>query len=331
MFGVKSSIGLDIGSCGIKLVELTSPQKAGKRIRLLNLFYQPISGNLEENLQKAIDAAGIKNRLVNTAIGGEAVIVRLINVPEMSDKELNESLKFEAEKYIPFNLAETVLQGQVLRRNLPDNKMQILLTAVKNKSIEDLISLLNKLSLKPNIIDVESFALYNAFEFNHPSHKETSLLLNIGAKIISINILRGGMLSFSRDVFSGGEVFTKQIMKNLVISENEAEKLKREPADKKEEILESLKHLFANLKNEISFSIDYFESQNEEKVHKIYVSGGSAVFFALKDFFDKDVELETQEWDPLAVFERSPAANNAELEKNKAMFAIAVGLALRSR
>lgn len=330
MFGVKANIGLDIGSQSIKLVELTPSKKAGKTIGLLNLFHQPIAGNFEESLQKVINVSGIKNKPVNTALGGEAVIVRLINVPEMSDKELNESLKFEAEKYIPFNLAETVLQGQVLRRNLPDNKMQILLTAVKNKSIEDLISLLNRLSLKLNIIDVESFALYNAFEFNHPLHKETALLLNIGARILNINILRGGKLSFCRDVFLGGEIFTKQIMKNLVISENEAEKLKREPSGKKEEILESLKHLFSNLKNEISFSIDYFESQNEEKVRKIYVSGGSAGFFALKDFFDKDIELEMEEWDPLSVFERGPAINSKIIEADKAMFAIAVGLALRS-
>jgi type IV pilus assembly protein PilM len=330
MFDPKSNIGIDIGTSSIKLVELSAPVKNDKRFKLVNFFSYPINKKKEEVLANVVTEYKIRNRFVNIAISGESVIVRLINMPKMSREELNKSLRFEAEKYIPFDIEEVELQAQILREKIKDNKMQVLLAAAKKKNIEALINLVINAGLRPKIIDVESFALYNAFEFNHPGLKETCLLLNVGAGITNINILEEGALSLSRDVFMGGKIFTQELMRTFGLGEPEAESLKKDPQDKKNEVLEALKPTLFNLKNEVGSSIDYFESQSERKVDKIYLSGGSSYLLGLADLLRESFEVKVELWDPLVSFERDIQLKKEQLNKSKGEFVIAVGLALRN-
>ncbi len=330
MFNPKSNIGLDIGTYSIKLIELLSLSKKEGKFKLINFLSQPLMNKKkEEVLAEVVAGAEIKNRRVNICMGGEPVIVRLITMPKMNPEELKSSLKFEAEKYIPFNIEEVQVQAQILKDNLKDNKMQVLVAAAKKKNIEALINLVSGAGIKPKIIDVDSFALYNAYEVNHKELRETQLLLNMGAKVTNIDILEDGLLNFSRDVFIGGDTFTQQLMKTFGIGEAEAEVLKKEPKDKKDEVSESLKPAFFNLKNEVSSSIDYFESQSEKKIRKIGLSGGSAYLAGLSDFFEENFEIEVEAWDPLAAIENEPSVDVEKLNKIKSQFAISVGLALR--
>lgn len=331
MFSPKPNIGLDIGTYSIKLIELLPLAGKERKFKLVNFLSQPLMDRKkEEVLAEVVAGAGIKNRRVNICIGGEPVIVRLITIPKMSPEELKSSLKFEAEKYIPFNIEEVEMQAQILKDDLKDNKMQVLVAAAKKKNVEALINLVTGADIKPKIIDVDSFALYNAYEVNHTGLKETHLLLNIGAKVTNIDILEEGILSFSRDVFMGGETFTQQLRKSFGLDEAEAEALKKDPKDKKQQVLESLKPVLFNLKNEVSSSIDYFESQSQKKVSKIGLSGESAYLIGLSDFFKENFEVETEIWDPVAAIEKAPFIDTEELDKAKAQFAISVGLALRS-
>ncbi len=330
MFNSKSNIGLDIGTYSIKLIELLPLSRKEGKFKLVNFVSQPLMDKKkEEVLAEVVAGAEIKNRPVNICMGGESVIVRVITMPKMNPEELKSSLKFEAEKYIPFNIEEVQIQSQILKDNLKDNKMQVLVAAAKKKNIEGLVSLVAGAGIKPKIIDVDCFALYNAYEVNHTGLKETQLLLNIGAKVTNIDILEEGVLGFSRDVFIGGDTFTQQLMKGFGLDEVKAEALKKDPKDKKQQVLENLKPALSNLKDEVSSSIDYFESQSEKKIRKIALSGGSAYLSGLGEFFKENFGVEVEVWDPLAAIEKEPSTLPEKLNKIKSQFAISVGLALR--
>ena len=330
MLTQKSNIGLDIGVSSIKLVELLPISKTENKYKLLNFSLQPIINKKEEALAEIINKAKSKNKFVNIAISGEPVIVRLITLPRMSQKELNDSLKFEAEKYIPFNINEVEIQAQILKEKASDNKMQVLLAAAKKKNIEELVSLITGTGANINIIDVNSFAIYNAFEFSHPEFKETCLLLNIGAKSSNINILEEGALNFCRDIFIGGEAFTQTLANTFGLDQAKAENLKRNPQEKKQEVLDAIRPVLFNLKSELSSSIDYFESQTEKKINKIYLSGGGACSLDLNNFFKENFDIEVEIWDVLSVIDIDPALDAKELKRIKCQLVTAVGLALRS-
>lgn len=329
MLAQRTNIGIDIGNSSIKLVELL-PLRKEKKFKLLNFVSQPISGkNKGEVLTEIAAKLKLKNKFVNVAMGGESVIVRLITIPKMSKEELRSSLRFEAEKFIPFDIKDVEMQTHVLEDNLKDNKMKVLLAAVKNKDIEALVNVIIGAGLNPRVIDVESFALYNAYEVNHSNLKETCLLLNVGEKFSNINVIEEGGMSFSRDVLIGGNDFTQQIMKAFALEYKEAEKLKIEPKDKSAEVLRILDAGFLNLKDEIVSSIDYFESQSQKKVNKIYLSGGSAALTRLIEFLKENFEIEVEIWDVTAVMEKDASVDLNKLNKVKSQLVIAAGLALR--
>lgn len=329
MLAQRTNIGIDIGNSSIKLVELL-PLRKEKKFKLLNFVSQPVSAkNKGEVLTEIAAKLKLKNKFVNVAMGGESVIVRLITIPKMSKEELKSSLRFEAEKFIPFDIKDVEMQTHVLEDNLKDNKMRVLLAAVKNKDIEALVNVLIGAGLNPMVIDVESFALCNAYEVNHPNLKETCLLLNVGERFSNINIIEEGVISFSRDVLIGGNDFTQQIMKTFELEYKEAEKLKIEPKDKSAEVLKVLETGFLNLKDEIGSSLDYFESQSQKKVNKIYISGGSASLLGLSEFLKENFEIEVEIWDVTAVMEKDASIDLNELNKVKSQLAAATGLALR--
>lgn len=275
MLAQRTNIGIDIGNSSIKLVELL-PLRKEKKFKLLNFISQPVSAkNKGEVLTEIVAKLKLKNKFVNVAMGGESVIVRLITIPKMSKEELKSSLRFEAGKFIPFDIKDVEMQTQVLEDNLKDNKMKVLLAAVKSKDIEALVNIIIGAGLNPRVIDVESFALYNAYEVNHPNLKETCLLLNVGERFSNINIIEEGVISFSRDVLIGGNDFTQQIMKTFELEYKEAEELKIGPKDKSTEVLKVLEMGFLNLKDEIGSSLDYFESQSQKKLTK-YISAEAA-------------------------------------------------------
>lgn len=330
MLAQKTSIGIDIGSSSIKLVEIFALRKE-KKFKLLNFASEPLAGRSKEDALVEMTAKlKLKNKFVNVAMGGESVIVRLITIPKMNKEELKSSLRFEAEKFIPFDIKDVEMQTQVLEDNLKDNKMKVLLAAVKSKDIEALVNLIFKAGLNPKILDVESFALYNAYEAGHCNLKETCLLLNIGERFSNINIVEEGAMSFSRDVLIGGGNFTREIMKAFAVEYKEAEKLKIEPKDKSVEISKILETGFLNLKDEIGSSLDYFESQSQKKVNKIYLGGGSASLPGLSEFLKENFEIEVEIWDVTAVMEKDASVDLNELNKIKSQLAIAAGLALRS-
>ena len=232
----KSIVGLDIGSSSVKAVECAV---RNKRVELLHVGVAPIpaeaivqgaflnSGAIVEAIREAMDSAGIKTKTVATAVSGHSVIVKKISLPSMTREELEESIRWEAEQYIPFDINEVNLDFQILHGAEMEGQMDVLLVAAKKDLIDDYVHVITDAGLTPAVIDVAAFAVENAFEANYDLRGEDVVaLVNIGSQVVNINIVANGAPAFTRDISTGGSAYTEEIQKALSVSWDEAERMK---------------------------------------------------------------------------------------------------------
>jgi len=240
------------------------------------------------------------------------------------------------------------LDAEILKDDLPDNKMLVLIAAIKKELIAQRIKALDNAGLRPSVIDIDSLALVNAFNFNYSktdlpennpgnnvsastsqSHK-TVCLLNIGSTITNVNILDNGLVRLSRDIHSGGSSFTKKLMDIFEMDFKSAEELKiNPPEDKADKIRFGVESVLNNLASEIRTSFDYYESQNTSNVVKIFLSGGGSKFPGLKEMLGACLGLPVETWDPFKQIKIPDTIDLQRLNKFYGQFNVAVGLALR--
>jgi type IV pilus assembly protein PilM len=349
----KLSFGLDIGTQSIKCVKLKS---IANLVELLDFELYESQLDPTEILKKIKHLQGAD--LVNISFCGASTVIRYVNFVRMSKAELKGALKFEAQKHIPFSINDVNLDAEVLREDLPDNKMLVLVAAIKKDLIAQRIRVMENAGLRPNIVDIDSLALVNAFNFNYPkieltqdnppnsnarvcaspnakpdtlaqNHK-TICLLNIGSTITNVNILDNGLVRLSRDIHSGGANFTKKIMDVSELDFKAAEELKINPAaDKQERIKATVESVLNNLASEIRTSFDYYESQNTSCVMKIYLSGGGSKISGFSEMLSTCLGLPVESWDPFKQISIPDTLDKQKLNKLSGQFNVAVGLALR--
>jgi len=325
------SFGLDIGSSMVKLVKL---KLSGDKAELCNFaveHYEDEAG-LEPAVKKVVQSQDI--RKVNISVSGPATIIRYVDFPKMKQDEFRQSLKFEAQKHIPFALNEVSLDGTVLKEDLPDNKMFALLAAVKKDFLEKRIKLCEDAGLKVNIIDIDSIALINAFNFNYSDQADlkgkTVALLNIGAATTNLNILEDGLPRLSRDMHIAGNSITQKIAEVLSLDLKTAEILKNNPdKERAEKMAVATESVLSNLAREIRVSFDFYESQSASSVIKIFLSGAGALAMGLKDTMKNLLGIEVDYWDPLRQISISSHLDAQNLKVLANQLAVAVGLALR--
>lgn len=239
MFGSKAPIGVDIGSHTVKVCQLRRVGEAYELERFGVAEIYPTGDRPSdpreqqsariEALKRALAESGIKARHTVSAICGESIIVRYLQLPEMPEDELKKALQWEAEEYIPFRLSEVNLDSMILGRGHDGDrtKMDVLLVSAKKDLVESHVSVIRAAGLEPRIVDVDSFAFLNCFELNHnPAAEECVALVNIGGEITSMNIYCNGVSRFSRDIPIGGETMTTAIKARLNCSMQEAERYK---------------------------------------------------------------------------------------------------------
>jgi type IV pilus assembly protein PilM len=279
-----------------------------------------------------MEAAGIKEREVTSAVAGQAVIVRYIEMPQMSSEELAGAIKYEAEQYIPFELENVEVDYQILEEKMPQHpdKMRVLLVAAKKELIKEHLSLLEAASLKPLSIDVDAFALINAFErIKSPAKEECLALINIGHSLTNINILKGGVAYFTRDVFLAGKDISDGLAKKFGMEFNQAEKLKRErgKATGDDSFNKSLSSALGDLVGEIRLSFDYYENQALEKnIGHVFLTGGSSLLPELDHFLSETLGLKVSTWNPFEGLKIGEGVK--EWERVSPAMAVSLGLAL---
>ena len=340
----KKLLGLDIGSSTIKFAGVKRLGGDSYQLETLGIEVLPPDSIVEgaiiskslvaDTIHHLFKENGVQTKKVATSISGHSVIVKKVILPTQSQAELDESILWEAEQHIPFELSEVNLDYQVMNRNHGGKQMEVILVAAKRDKIADQAAVVSMAGKIPAVVDIEAFALQNAYQVNYqPQPTADAALLNIGSSLTNINVARGVEFLFTRDIAMGGNHYTGFLQKELNIPFEEAENYKRGKApsqqlkQKTRSVLESVSEILAF---EIQKTFDYFKTATPAHIKEIYLSGGASRTEGLKEFLEAKLHLPVHFLNP---FRRIPADQNAFpadlLHHLSPDFAIAVGLALR--
>jgi len=343
----KLAVGLDIGSSSVKLVQLRE-KKGGYSLQAFGVSKLPpetiVDGALMNSaavvqaIQGLVAEHHVKARDVAIGVRGHSVIIKKISLPRMSQEELDESIQWEAEQYIPFDVKDVNIDTQILTpAGDAAGQMDVLLVAAKKDMINDYTSVCAEAGLAASVVDVDAFAVQNAYEASYePPPGETMVLINVGAAVTNINILANGTTTFTRDVTMGGNSFTEEIQKQLNISYDEAEALKvggqgETDAVVPQEVERVIQGVAEQLTGEIQRSLDFYAATAaDNRISRVFLSGGTARIPALFKVIEqraavpveilnpfKAIEIDNRKFDPMLLTSVAASA------------AVAVGLALR--
>jgi type IV pilus assembly protein PilM len=305
----KGLVGLDIGSSAVKAVEL---KPSGRSFKVAAFGTQPISPDsivdgaiidgtvVAEAIRRVFEVAGIKTSDVAASLSGNAVIVKKISLPVMTENELAESIHWEAEQYIPFDVQDVNLDYQILSGG-GDGRgtMEVLLVAAKKEKIADYTGVIAQAGRVPVVVDVDAFAMQNAYEANYDIEPDrVTALMNVGASAVNINIMAGALSVFTRDISVGGNAYTEALQRELNVSFETAEQLKRGvPAEGlgSEEAGPVLRAVTDNVLLEIQKTFDFFKATaSADRIDRLMLCGGGSRLegfaAALGDRFNTPVE-----------------------------------------
>jgi type IV pilus assembly protein PilM len=345
LFAKKELIGLDIGSSSIKAVVLDWGKRTPKlkHFGMIPLPPEAIvdgafmdSASIVESIRSLIEKLKIKTNQVAVSISGHSVYIKTINVPTMSEGQLEESIKWEAEQQIPFDIEDVNLDFQILDEQVSPDQMPVLLVAAKKDMINDYTAVIEEAGLQPTIVDVDVFAIENAYNLNFETPEDDVVaLVNIGASVMNINILKGGTSAFTRDISIGGRQITEDIQKRLKMTYEEAEALKireRDAGAQSQEVEKIIQTTAEQLATEVRRSLEFFAaSSSGGEIKKIFLSGGCAKIQMLPGLIEERISMPVEVFNPFAKIEYNPETFDPEYIKQIApLAAVGVGLALRS-
>ena len=342
-------LGLDIGSSGIKLVQI----KEAKGTYVLQKFgikpLEPeviVDGTVMDEarviaaIKELLQDANVKLKKVAISISGHSVIVKKISLPPMPDDELEGQVKLAAEQYIPFDINEVNIDFHILNpmEQSEDGQpqMSVLLVAAKKDKINELTELVKGAGLEPIVMDVDAFAVENMYGVNYAVNPEdTAALVNIGASVMNVNVVKGGTSVFTRDIPIGGNRYTEAVQREMGMSHDEAEAAKkgeRGGAVDGETIKNVIEGVNAEVASEIARTIDYFKTTTTEgTIDKILLCGGCALVTGLLQQLRVRMGVEVELADPFSQIDTSMSdVDPGALSDLAPMAAVGVGLALRT-
>lgn len=342
----KGVVGLDIGSSTIKMVELK--EKKGGQYQLVRLGVEPLSpeaivdGSIMDSslvvdaIQKLTQQTGVKAQSFATSVSGHSVIIKKIQLPNMAPEELAESIQWEAEQHIPFDINDVRLDYVILSGDEPGrDDMDVLLVAVKREKVNDYVSVISQSGKNPVVVDVDAFALQNAYELNYDLDPLKNVaLINMGAGVTNINIVARGQSVFWRDISFGGNQFTEGLQREFNLSFDQAELLKRGQAVGPYGATDARKVLDAvsvEMANEIQKTFDFFGATSSEgPVDELILSGGCALTPNLQEVLRERFGVPTEMLNPFRRVQAKESDFNRDwLNTIAPMLAISVGLAIR--
>jgi len=337
-------IGLDIGSATIKLGELVQTKKD----RILQKFGMAelprdavVEGLIKEpavvadTIKELVKELKVKERNVATSVAGYSVIIKKITVAKATDEELQDSIQYEAEQYIPFDVEDVNIDFHVIgeHEENPD-QMNVMLVAAKKEIIDEYVDLLEMANLHPRVIDIDVFAMERVFEENYLNEEGNIALIDIGANKMNINIVKDYMSAFTRDVSIGGEQIIREIASRFDCSFEEAEDIKLGKTKDKipeEEVREIIYSFTSNWCDEIKRAIDfYYSTYADEDIRRIILSGGATQTAGFSELLSAETSIDVQMCNPFTSININEKQNDTDyLQKIAPQAAICMGLASR--
>jgi len=338
----RTTVGLDIGSSLVKIVEIDHGRSTPTLVRLGIVPLPPeaiVDGEIMDRLlvldavRECVAQSGIKSKSVVTAVSGRALIVKRVVMDKMNQEDAQEAIHWEAEQHVPFDIDDVCLDFQILKDSVGNNQMQVLLVAAKKDMINQHADLVRDAELTPVGIDSDSFAVQNCYEANYDAQPGKVVgLLNIGSEVTNLNIVQDGVPQFTRDLGIGRARFVEEVQRDLNLGHEEASKLLASTggADSKE-LRETVRRAAEDLSLGIERSFAFLKGSGDaEKLDGLMVSGGGASMPLLREFLSERHGVPVQVTDPLRqlsydaeLFSKQPVQEVAPL------LAVGVGLGLR--
>ncbi len=345
--GPKTAVGLDIGSSAVKAIEI---KRSGESYKVAAFGMQPIppdsivdgaiidAGAVADSIRRLFENKAFRSKEVAASLSGNAVIVKKISLPTMTPSELDESIYWEAEQYIPFDIQDVNLDYQILEAAPgveTKGTMDVLLVAAKKEKIADYTGVISQAGRIPVVVDVDAFALQNAYELNYGfGPEEVVVLLNAGASAINISIISGGQSVFTRDVSIGGNAYTEAVQRELNLPFDSAEMLKRGvPVEGAtlDDARPVLRAMTDNVLLEVQKTFDFFKATAaSDRIDRIVLSGGASRVEGFAEMLQDRFGTAVESFDPFRRLVLDPKRVSADLrDEVGATAAVAVGLALR--
>ena len=284
----------------------------------------------------------IKTRDAVVGVAGNSVIIKRISLPLMTQEELEESITWEAEQYIPFDVNDVNIDAHILAGQADEaGQMEVLLVAARKELINEYQSLVLEAGLRPAVVDVAAFALENMHSLNYDTVADAVAIVNVGASTVNINVLRNGVSAFTRDIGMGGRAYTEEIQRAMNVSYEEAESFKVGGGDTDraavvpEEVERVLSTVSENIATEVHRSLDFYLGSTSGStltrvLTHVYLSGGAAPTPGLVLALERACGCTVQLVDPFRRVQVDERAFNPRFLQDAApQAAIAVGLALR--
>lgn len=341
LFGRKrTTIGLDIGSGFVKVVEVdhSGDQPEVVRVAMRPLLPDAIVegeimdyGLVSEAVRGLFQDMDLKNPEVVTAIGGHDVIIKKIEMDRMKEADAREVIRWEAEQHVPFDIKSVELDFQILEPDGEGPLMQVLLVAAKRELVENKVGLLQDAGVNPIIIDIDAFALYNAFQHNYPEQSEGIIgLVNVGHETTNVNILENGVPILTRDIPFGSRRIREDLQRERGLTAEQAEDVVQA-----RETVHELERFVESSADEIAVGIERASAflmtrEDGDSVGRIFLSGGGARIPGMAETLGRRMGVPTQ---LVNSFERTPvqpnAAGDLSIDEAAPMLLLPLGLALR--
>ncbi|MBF0521476.1 MAG: type IV pilus assembly protein PilM [Candidatus Omnitrophica bacterium] len=326
------SVGLDIGPAECKLVAIS---KNNNSFELKDLMVEPVSGgNINQTIGKILKRIKYPYQTLYTAVSGRGTLIRYIDMPRMSFDELLMSFDIEADKYFPFPRDQIYSDCYILDPQGKGKQMSVMIAASRREMIDQRMKLLSELGIQADFIGINPVALTNAFNvlgFNEEKEVKSATavaLLDMGESVSTLTILVDKLPRFTRDIFIGGQDFTKKISNALGVSFDEAEKLKSNPNKENEEkILAACEDALMNMGLEIKLSFDYFSTEKNTDISYLLLTGGASLLKGIPEFFQKKLDVKVSLWDPLSRIVLSKDLPIKEAQEKSLTLGVALGLA----
>ncbi|MBI5905565.1 MAG: type IV pilus assembly protein PilM [Deltaproteobacteria bacterium] len=346
LFGSKEVIGLDIGSSAVKMAHVKAIG-AENRLRKFGVFPLPADSIVDgaimdhaavvEGIKTAMRELKVSEKDVAISLSGHSVIIKKVQLPTTTAEELEESIQWEVEQYIPFDIKDVKIDFQVIGPLKDDpSKMDVLLVAAKTDLINDYMAVVKDAGLVPRLVDIDSLAVGNAFELTHPvADEQVPMVVNVGASFMNINILHAGVPLFTRDVPMGGGMYTSEIQKQLAVSYETAEEYKlgkKDPGERAQKFQEIMKVVSNLLATEAQRSYNFFSATYPDRlVTKVFLTGGAAKSMFLKELLSDKIGVGVEIFDPIeGLTVDDKAVDPAVVAQFNTSATVSIGLALRN-
>jgi type IV pilus assembly protein PilM len=339
--GKKKSVGLDIGSGIIKLVVI---DHSGSEPELIKVATTEVAtdaivegevmdpGIVAEAVRGLFSTAGVKQKSVVTAVGGRDVIVKKIQMDRMKEGDAREVIRWEAEQHVPFDMANVELDFQILDPDGDGLQMNVLLVAAKRELVEGRVGLLKEAGLQPAVIDVDAFAIHNAFELNHPDAMQGVVgLVNIGHEVTNVNVLEDGVPVLTRDLSVGTRRFREDLQREKGLSAEASEQVvqgRTASADLAGYVDARAEEIAVGVERAAAFLAT--ASRSAGSLSHVFTSGGGARIPGLNEALADRLKVPVELASPLQRLKvRDSVFESVAVDELAPLLMLSIGLALR--